>query len=97
MGIARTQSPTFKNYAFELPTFRVTAEANPAECIGGSSFGKTPLVIKDFPSKYVLINMNCLFKSQYDAMQVVWYIYNKINNLSSILYIILKKEENYKN
>ena len=28
-GIARTQSPTNKNYAFELPTFGVIVEVNP--------------------------------------------------------------------
>ena len=30
-GIARTQSPTNKNYAFELPTFGVIAGVNPTE------------------------------------------------------------------
>ena len=30
-GIARTQSPTIKNYAFELPTFGVIVGVSPTE------------------------------------------------------------------
>ena len=42
-GIARTQSPTIKNYAFKLPTFGVIVGVNPTEVQWmGLTLGKPP-------------------------------------------------------